>query len=261
MPMGQSRIGYTNGVVTEYRSWNPCGFGCSRGCDGCWARAMAHRLKHKCKACAEFRPHFHPERLSQPKETKAPSTVLVQFTGDLFDLQRGYEQIADALDAASDAPQHQYVFLTQQPLRMRQAVASYLHPSLRWFLGATSRTQAEADDRISTLLNLPKAKVWASVEPIQERITVPVRWRARNVPGHLYGIIAGCDRRPKAPWSEGWFTPLVLSAHALCIPIYIKQMRIGTGPTFEGGAPLLHDPKDFPYTLRLRDLPWGPADA
>jgi len=40
--MNKSRIGYT-GIgadgrrVDWYYGWNPGGFGCSRGCKGCWA--------------------------------------------------------------------------------------------------------------------------------------------------------------------------------------------------------------------------------
>lgn len=43
--MGKSTIGYCGTGAdgkpsTEYFSWNSCGFGGSRGCDGYWARAM-----------------------------------------------------------------------------------------------------------------------------------------------------------------------------------------------------------------------------
>ena len=90
--MGWSKIRYTNDKVPKYRTWNPGGFGCS-GCslkgDGCWAEGMSKRLgKTACKACRDFVPHLHPERLSQPAETKTPGVVLVNFTCDTFDNSR-----------------------------------------------------------------------------------------------------------------------------------------------------------------------------
>jgi len=36
MGMTKSKIGYVNDKVPWYYGWNPGGFGCSGGCEGCW---------------------------------------------------------------------------------------------------------------------------------------------------------------------------------------------------------------------------------
>ena len=69
-------------IETVY-AWNPGGMGCSNGCDGCWARAIAKRNIH-CDDCRAFRVHLHEERLCEPVNTKTARLVLVNFTCDSF---------------------------------------------------------------------------------------------------------------------------------------------------------------------------------
>jgi len=116
MNMRRSRIGYTSKTVPEYYSWNPGGFGCSGGCEGCWSRKMASRMQ--CDRCLAFEVHLHSERLSQPAKTKKPGFVLVNFTCDTFDKLRPDAEIKQMWDLMFAAPQHTFILLTQQPARM-----------------------------------------------------------------------------------------------------------------------------------------------
>lgn len=48
-------------------AWNPM-TGCRTGCQWCWARKMAHRLKGRFGYPMDdpFKPMFHPDRLAEP---------------------------------------------------------------------------------------------------------------------------------------------------------------------------------------------------
>ena len=89
--MNRSRIAYTNEQVPWYYAWNPCGFGCSRGCGYCWSRALVKRFgaNMTCEKCRAFEPHLHPERLDEPAKEKRPGVALVDFTGEILRIWRG----------------------------------------------------------------------------------------------------------------------------------------------------------------------------
>lgn len=159
-------------------AWNPCGFGCSNGCEACWARAITARMgKSLCPDCRAFNVHIHPERLEgklAPFARKKPAVVGVQFTGDLFDAERSALQIERVLDTALAAPQHTYVFLTQQISRAQQwfSQSAWWHEygltSLpdNWFIGATVRTQEQWNATAPLLMTIPGRK-WLSIEPLE----------------------------------------------------------------------------------------------
>lgn len=73
--MNKTGIPYLDYVV------NPGGYGCSKGCDGCWARRDALRRGKAigCKQCENFEVHFHPKRLGEPAKRKKPAVIGVQF--------------------------------------------------------------------------------------------------------------------------------------------------------------------------------------
>lgn len=168
--LSKSNIGYLgigrNGErVDWYWAWNPGGMGCSRGCDGCWARKLASRMA--CPDCRDFKVHMHEERLPQPANTKKPGVVLVNFTCDTFDEARPHTQIDEISLRVRAAPQHAYVFLTKNPHKAHQrsgfgdvgGFAGNVH------LGLTIRHQADADAKLPTFLQIP-GNLWLSIEPL-----------------------------------------------------------------------------------------------
>lgn len=246
-------------------TWNPCGCGCSKGCDGCWAKIkVAPRMG--CDDCKNFKVHFHPERLNQPLQRKKPAVVGVQFTGELFDPQRSDREISDVLDAASAAPQHTYVFLTQQPHWMKNYFLNYYKQMLpkNWWLGVTVKNQEQMDELSGVIEEFPTGNIWLSIEPIQELMTLDVLGIHRNTPcvfsfGRVSaGVVVGCDNRPCR--SDGsftgrmdtqelvWVERILEECKGLSVKIFVKQLHIGTHCE-------THVEK-FPEKFRVRDLPW-----
>ncbi len=163
--MTKSKIGYTNDKVTWYYGWNPGGMGCSGGCECCWARKLAKRMA--CPICEAFGVHIHGERQAWPSSAKKAGVVLVNFTCDTWDKKRPAWEIRHMYDGARLGPQHTYVWLTQQPKRLRREAPGYAAPN--WYFGLTIRTQAEADERLPVFLDMPGNK-WISYEPAWEAV-------------------------------------------------------------------------------------------
>lgn len=112
--MSKSKIDYLDYTVNAI-------MGCTHGCYYCWARnRMAPRMRHLCKLCGEFKPHFHEERLKLIDKIKKPSIVGLNFMGDTYDKgvlpmwrEAIFHRIVDNL-------QNHYIILTKQPQNIKE---------------------------------------------------------------------------------------------------------------------------------------------
>jgi protein gp37 len=230
--MGMSKTGIPYGDL----AWNPCGYGCSKACDGCWAKALSkRRVGSKCSACAAFEVHMHPERLDWPAKRKKPAVILVQFTGELWDPYRKRTDVVRVLDACHDADWHTYVFLTQRPIIMEKYLEAF---PKNWWAGETVRHGHAAEQ----LWRHDSANHWFSMEPLQMAVDL-----GPFLPD-LGGVIVGCDNRPGPPYDIKWYESIVEQCREANVPCYVKQLRID--------GKLVTDPARFPEHLRVRELPW-----
>lgn len=186
--MAKSKIEWT-----EY-SWNPV-TGCtpaSEGCQNCYARRMANRLRGRCGYPADdpFRVTLHPERLEEPLKWKKPRRVFVCSMSDLFHEDVHPYDIMQIFNVMAKAKQHTFLVLTKRPEKMLEfykrlrpgnvipgpyfsitgigegwAGSPPRLPDNIW-LGITAENQQRADERIPILLQIPAAVRFVSVEPM-----------------------------------------------------------------------------------------------
>ena len=262
--MGKSKIGYTNEQVPWYYGWNPGGFGCSGGCDGCWARPLA-RLS-KCEKCRNNEVHLHEERLTQPADTEKPGVVLVNFTNDWLDRKRSSNDVITFCEHLERlmrfVPSHTYITLTKNASwLLGLAEINQVRANPHIYHGLTIRNQQEADEKLPTFLRVP-GNLWLSLEPINGPINLTkylaTTYNPSNGMGYcnaqvlaIRGCIIGHDNRKGAPGTETLehIRSVVQQCKAAHVPCYVKQLWVD--------GKLRHDPKDFPEDLRVRELPWS----
>lgn len=237
--MGMSKSGiYQDPAKSKpHFSWNPCGCGCTKGCPDCWVPAKVAK-RQGCPLCQKMAIHMHPERLDWPAKRKKPAVILVQFTGELFDPERESEDIHTVMRAAMMAPQHTYVFCTQQAARISNFAPAFRYHQ-NWWGGQTVHDQGEFDSvSRGAYLN-----TWVSAEPLCGPID-----NMHGLAG-VRGVVVGCNNQPNRPYDIKWYESIVEQCAAAGVPCFVKQIRSPEGK-------LLTDPAKFPEHLRVRQLPW-----
>jgi len=105
-------------MFTGLRTYNPY-FGCKHHCynDGCFAKKrLAHRIGTgiNCQLCYDFKPHFHPKRLTRiPKDPR----LFVGAHCDQFAEWVESGTIFIILDACKQTPKDQWFYETKNPRR------------------------------------------------------------------------------------------------------------------------------------------------
>ena len=181
-------------------TWNPIA-GCSKcspGCLNCYAERMAGRLANmgqvKYQECVQWdfvkknwsrhwldgRIYCDESALDKPLHWKKPRRTFVNSMSDTFHEKVPFEFIKKIWDVGVKCPQHTLQILTKRPEIMYEftqwlagqddiSIASWPR---NFHLGVSISTQAEADEKIPILLQIPAAKRFVSLEPILKRIDI-----------------------------------------------------------------------------------------
>jgi protein gp37 len=226
------------------RVWNPI-TGCSpvsEGCLNCYARRMAYRLKGRYGYPTDdpFRVTFHPDRLDEPLHWKKPSRIFVCSMGDLFDENVKHEWFIPIMHKIRlEAKQHTYLFLTKRPQNIDHYLCEwYLKNISNLWLGVSISTNKDLW-MVETLLQIPAAKRFISVEPMLGPVNIPDKFlcpcscyagKPRNPHPDCEGlpaidwVICGGETGPKArPLHPDWVKSLVGQCRAARVPFFFKS--------------------------------------
>ena len=164
---------------------------CSPGCDHCWAMAMEKRFGRKEKSMRvmgnkwEFTPNIitHPERLDVPMKRKKPTVWAIW--NDIGHDDVPYPFLHAAFRIMLSERRHIFLVLTKRPKRLlyfllEGGVSGWQTPPKNVWIGTTVCNQAEADEKIPILLQIPAAVRWVSVEPILSAIDLSRYLGGRN---------------------------------------------------------------------------------
>ena len=91
-----------------------------------------------------FMPTIHKYRMDWPQKVKVGSTIMVCTDGDLFGPWVPEDWILRVFAAADEAPQHQYIFLTQYPERYKQLANHEKLPQNKNFWYGSTATVRES---------------------------------------------------------------------------------------------------------------------
>lgn len=233
--------------------WNPV-TGCSKispGCDHCYADRMAKRLAGRCGYPKRnpFKITMHPERLSIPLRWRKPRRIFVNSMGDLFHSDVPSKWVDDIIDVIALCRQHTFLMLTKRSIRMKAYFDDLgmngTLPNL--WLGVTVENQQAADERISTLWQIPAAKRFVSVEPMLNQILLAKYLHCfrdtdgdGNCPWHPQGcpsinwVICGGETGPGArPMYGEWVRSLRDQCVDAGVPFFFKGWGTALRPKDE----------------------------
>lgn len=231
--MAQTKIEWATHV------WNPIS-GCtpvSEGCQNCYARRMAYRLKGRCGYPADepFRVTLHEERLLEPYYWHKPRRVFVCSMSDLFHPEIPDEFIYRVLLTMQQNPRHTFLLLSKRPERllknMQKPWSDEKWPPHIW-LGVTAENQEQADKRIPILLQIPAVVRFVSVEPMLGPINLikddDLYWEPtiqQWVPRiGLDWVVCGGETGPGArPMDPYWVESLLYQCEEAGIPFFFKS--------------------------------------
>lgn len=230
--------------------WNPV-TGCtpiSSGCQNCYAKRMANRLRGRYGYPADdpFRVTFHPDRLEIPLRWKKPRRVFVDSMGDLFheDVPRGW--LFHVFDVMANAKQHIFQVLTKRPENIQPKLyegqpryfseGDYL-PNVH--LGTSVENQVMANQRIPHLLECLADVRFISFEPLlgpvdawtwlpdqdADQDTSAAAICRGELPGINWAII-GCESgHNRRPFKNEWAKDLAEQCARARVPAFVKQLR------------------------------------
>lgn len=166
---------------------------CSPGCKNCYAERMAHRLKSmgndnpqylgKTDAYGKWTGEVEccDWLLDKPLHWKKPRRIFVVSMGDLFHEAVPFEFIDKVWWTMSVSRQHTFQVLTKRPKRYLEYWQHRLEKGFtdgnreNIWAGVSISTQAEADEKIPILLQIPAAVRFVSLEPLLEEIRLVYR--------------------------------------------------------------------------------------
>lgn len=223
-------------------TWSPitgCSHDGSPGCDHCYAKRMAQRLKGRYGYPKDnpFKVTFHPDRLDQPLKWKKPKRIFVCSMSDLFHKDVTDKQIDQIFTVMthpmSGANHHTYLILTKRPERILTGHSGHFAEWPNIWLGVTCENQQTADKRIPILLQIPAAVRFISIEPMLSEINLemaledfqPLNPDFSKKPSPIQWVIVGGESGPGArPMHPEWARSIRNQCQSAGVPFFMKQM-------------------------------------
>lgn len=209
-------------------TWNPT-TGCdriSRGCDNCYALAMAKRLKAMGSARYQqdgspstsgpgFALTVHPDALDQPYRWTGRRTVFVNSMSDLFHAKVPLGFVKEVLAVMADTPQHTYQVLTKRSSRLPKIADKLDWPANLWL--GVSVEDAEHLYRVDDLRKVPAFVRFLSCEPLLGPL------KKLDLEG-IGWVITGGESGPHArPLDQEWVREIRDLCIAEHVPFFHKQ--------------------------------------
>jgi len=213
----------------------------SAGCDHCWARRFAKRLRGRGGYDADnpTKPTFRHDRLGQPFHWRKPRVIAVGFMGDLFHEAQPTGHIRAVFEVMATTPHHTYLVLTKRPERIESVLCGEPLPNV--WLGVSAEDQQTYDIRMYALTSLkqqsPRWHYWVSLEPMLGPISIGL-W-------YVDWVVVGGESGHGARYMEpAWARDVLSDCIDAEVPFYMKQMT-------------RHAP--IPEDLQVRQVPWESA--
>ncbi len=227
---GKSSIEWT------HSTWNPV-TGCSkvsRGCDNCYAYALAHRrlsqvylrrlpvLQADAARSDPFAVRLWPERLRQPLAWREPRMIFVNSMSDLFHADIPRKFVRQVFDVMLSTDRHIFQVLTKRPARARRFLEANQEllvedgrlPPHIWI--GTSIEDQDVEYRTGHLRAIPACVRFLSCEPLLGPLEL-------DLSGIHWVIVGGESGSGHRPMKEEWVSRVRDRCVAAEVPFFFKQ--------------------------------------
>lgn len=237
----------TKNELADY-AWNPV-TGCLKDCRYCYARKSTLRFasdwrqnlaerpkvqqvgeklfeldtpwKTKSKRFLNsptgFLPTMHKYRFDWPQKVKVGSSIMVCTDGDLFGPWVPEDWILRVFAAADEAPQHQYIFLTQYPERYKQLANHEKLPQNKNFWYGSTATVRESSVWANEHYN-----AFVAIEPLLGPFEGDVTKAFQKLKWGIIGAETGRNVGKVIPKAE-WIKDILTSADATDTPVFMRS--------------------------------------
>ncbi|MEN0066399.1 MAG: phage Gp37/Gp68 family protein [Myxococcota bacterium] len=209
-------------------TWNPT-TGCdriSRGCDNCYALALAARLKamgvgkyqrdgNPKTSGPGFGLTVHESALDIPRRWRKPRRIFVNSMSDLFHAKVPVSFVESVFSVIQETPQHQYQLLTKRPLRALRLAHRLPWPDNLWL--GTSVEDDSVLARVDHLRQTPAKVRFLSCEPLLGSIN---QLRLDRIDWVIVGGESGPNHRPVL---LDWIREVRDLCIAEDVPFFFKQ--------------------------------------
>lgn len=225
-------------------------FGCTYGCEYCYARKLNNRFKW----IEEWnKPQFFPQRLKQ-LNTKRSYNIFMNSMSDIADWKEIW--IKETIAAINENPQHNYIFLTKRPLIALdkfglikyQVYMSNLQLDMSNLWLGYSYTGGNIDDLFDFIIRAEPYKRFLSIEPLLEETKFKelCKCHLKQIDWIIIGAETG-NRKNKIIPKKEWIEEIVKFAEKYKIPVFMKDSLIN----IVGEENML---REFPKELRRETI-------
>ena len=197
----------------------------------CLAESMAKRFG---KWGDFHKPHLVPELLLAPLRIRKPSTILVNFMGDLggdwvdpnqqvvvdaytkptYKLVPGPHALASTVfQTLYDCPQHRFLFLSKNP----SAWIRWGHFPDNAYVGFTACNQKMLEDGLTAMKQVYAKHKWISFEPVMENL------KPLNLTGYDFAAIGGMDNGKNPPGMIEWVKEIIVACQRAGVRYWVKN--------------------------------------
>lgn len=222
------------------RTWNPA-TGCShvsKGCDHCYARNMARRLKKMPATAHKYRNGFkyteHTSELDKPLHWKKPSRIFVNSMSDVFHEKATDEFILKLFKVMEQCPQHTFQILTKRPerlLELHERVIKGWLPNIHLGVSIESNEQADRLHQLWLFKNKwhgsfqHNIKLFVSCEPligpVDKMLDIIKDWWPEPLVNQI--IVGGESGHGARPMNIEWVREIQKECRTSNIPFFFKQ--------------------------------------